>query len=274
MMSMTELKSKPPFITLITDFGTQDWFVGVMKGVIAGIQPSAQVIDITHSITPGSIREGAFVCKQSYLWFPDGTIHLAVVDPGVGTSRKAIVVKTPNGYCVGPDNGLFSWAFTKDQVEAVYEIQPDRLNRSMSDTFHGRDLFAPAAAMLAAGVDISDWTSPIKDFIKLDWPSPSIDQQQIKGEILHIDRFGNMITNLPSHEIRDVSEKLILRDETRGQGEKVGLYPTYGKAPTGKRSLIAGSTGYLEWAIPNGNAAQISGWQVGDTFLLTTGQSE
>ena len=248
--------------------------MGVMKGVIAGIQPGAQVVDITHSITPGSIREGAFFCKQSYPWFPDGTIHLAVVDPGVGTSRKAIVLKTPKGYCVGPDNGLFSWAFTINQVEAVYEIQLDRLDRNISDTFHGRDLFAPAAARLAAGADLSDWTRPIKDFIKLDWPTPEIDQQQVKGEILHIDRFGNMITNLPSHKIKDVSKKLILRGETPGHEEEVGLYPTYGMAPTGKRSLIAGSTGYLEWAIPNGNAAQVSGWQVGDTFLLTTGQSK
>jgi len=272
-MSMTELKSKPPVITLTTDFGTQDWFVGVMKGVIAGIHPSAQIIDITHSITPGSIREGAFVCKQSYPWFPDGTIHLAVVDPGVGTSRKAIVLKTSKGYCVGPDNGLFSWAFSEDQVEVVYEILPERLNRNISDTFHGRDLFAPAAAMLARGEDLSKWTLPIQTFFQVNWPSPEICPHLIKGEILHIDRFGNMITNLPAHEIKDISDCFTLRNETPAQDERVGLYPTYGKAPTGKRSLIAGSTGYLEWAIPNGNAAQASGWQVGDTFLLSNEQT-
>ena len=273
-MSMTELKSKPPFITLTTDFGTQDWFVGVMKGVIADIHPNAQVIDITHNITPGSIQQGAFVLKQSIPWFPNGTIHLAVIDPGVGTSRKAVVLKARNGcFFVGPDNGLFSWAVTEDQVEAVCEIQPGRLIRNVSDTFHGRDLFAPVAAMLAKGAELSDWTLPARDFVQLDWPTPEVNRQHIKGEILHIDRFGNMITNLPSHEIKDISHCFTLRNETPARDERVGLYPTYGKAPTGKRSLIAGSTGYLEWAIPDGNAAQVSGWQVGDTFLLSHEQT-
>lgn len=266
---MSELQSNTPIITLTTDFGTQDWFVGAMKGVIAGILPNAHVIDITHDITPGLIREGAFVFKQSSPWFPKGSIHVVVVDPGVGTSRKAIVLKTAHCYCVGPDNGVFSWAIKDDQIEGIFEIQPDKLNPDTSQTFHGRDLFAPAAAKLAKEKTLCNWAVPCHDFLRISWPSPQINQQQIKGEILHMDRFGNMITNLPSNQVLEISNCFTFMNDRFGRLEKVEAYPTYGKAPKGIPCLITGSTGYLEWAIPNDNAARVSGWKVGDSFHLT-----
>jgi S-adenosylmethionine hydrolase len=268
MLSMSELKSKPSIITLTTDFGTQDWFVGVMKGVIARIHPNAHIIDITHHIAPGSIRQGAFVFSQSHLWFPKGTIHVVVVDPGVGTSRKAIVLKTHHGYCIGPDNGVFSWALDENRVDGVFEIRPDKLNQETSQTFHGRDLFAPAAAKLARGEDHYDWTIPCHDFQRLNYPAPQINQREITGEILYTDRFGNMVTNLPSAQITPISDRFTLRKNQETEPEPTGIFQTYGLAPPGRRSLITGSTGYLEWAVPNGNAALSCGWKEGDLFHL------
>lgn len=270
---MSELHTQHPIITLTTDFGMQDWYVGVMKGVIASMLPAAQVIDITHAIPPGNVRQGAFVLKQALPWFPIGSIHVGVVDPGVGTDRKAIVLETEKGYCVGPDNGLFSWAVEDHEIKGVYEISPKKLGGTISHTFHGRDLFAPMAALLALGAAESKLDRSCKEILRFDWPKWEMHQDTIQGEILHVDRFGNLITNLPLTHFATNTGTFNFQLRENNTLRSVDIHTTYGNATEGELALIAGSTGYLEWAIKNGSAAKELGWQAGKTFLLTKAPS-
>ena len=192
-------------ITLTTDFGTSDWFVGTMKGVIAGIAPKATIIDLTHDLPPGDIRGGAFALAASYRFFPKGTVHVAVVDPGVGSRRKAIAVQTAKGFFVGPDNGVLSWALVKEKAKAVHALENEAyFLKPVSQTFHGRDVFAPVAAHLSRGVPIKKLGPALKDFVRLDWPEPRRQRGGIEGEVVYIDRFGNAITNLEERPVAGV----------------------------------------------------------------------
>ena len=184
-------------ITLTTDFGTRDWFVGTMKGVIASIAPRSTVVDLTHDLPPGDIRGGAFALAASHRFFPKGTIHVAVVDPGVGSRRKAIAVQTAKGVFVGPDNGVLSWALAKEKIRAIHALENEAyFLQPVSRTFHGRDIFAPVAAHLSRGVPIQKLGPALKDFVRLDWPEPRVRRGGFEGEVVYIDRFGNAITNL------------------------------------------------------------------------------
>ena len=189
-------------ITLTTDFGTRDWFVGTMKAVILGILPRAKVVDITHEIPPGDIRAGAFALMASCRYFPRGTVHVAVVDPGVGSQRQAIAVQTARRFFVGPDNGVLSWGLALEKIKTIrllenrqYFLQP------VSRTFHGRDIFAPVAAHLSRGLSASRLGRELKDFVRVPWPLTTKQRGEVQGEIVHIDRFGNAITDIEAERV-------------------------------------------------------------------------
>ena len=185
-------------VALLTDFGVSDGYVGIMKGVILGIAPETALVDISHDIPPQGIRAGAFVLKAASPYFPPGTIFVAVVDPGVGSERRIIAVRTPRAFYVGPDNGVLSWALQREDVQETINVTesgywlPD-----VSRTFHGRDIFAPVAAHLAAGLPISRLGERIEDPVILPLPAPHLESDQVvRGEVIYVDRFGNLITDI------------------------------------------------------------------------------
>src|SRR6185503_16410141 len=178
-----------------------------MKGVILGVQPRAQLVDITHEIPAGDTRAGAFALAASYGFFPRGTVHVAIVDPGVGSRRRAIAVQTTNHFFVGPDNGVLSLALAHEKIKAVHRITNEQLFlRPVSNTFHGRDIFAPVAANLSKGLPLGKVGAPIKEFVKPGWPEPQRTANSVKGEIAYIDRFGNAITNIGNALLASLAE--------------------------------------------------------------------
>src|ERR1041384_1514346 len=185
-------------ITLTTDFGMADWFVGSMKGVILGIEPRATIVDIAHEVPPGDIRAGGFALAASYRCFPRQTVHLAVVDPGVGSSRQAIAVRTADYWFVGPDNGVLSFALMQEKMLLeIRRLDNDVYSRKpVSSTFHGRDIFAPVAARVALGVEADALGQKLEDYVRLPWPPTKFELNVVTGEVVYIDRFGNAITNI------------------------------------------------------------------------------
>ena len=265
---MSEFKTDSNGITLTTDFGTSDWFVGVMKGVMTSINPKAQFIDITHHISPGNIREAAFVLKQALPWFPHKTIHLAVIDPGVGTSRNGLIIETKTHFLVGPDNGFFSWALLDMELIRVIRLDTSKFTTSLSHTFHGRDLFAPAAARLSLGENPLHLGDQTDSKIQIDWPQHKETIAGLKGQILHKDRFGNLITNLPNTCISPDHMARPLEIRSLGKILQVEIHPTYHLASSANPALIVASTGFLEISVSNGSAAHQLGWKEGQPFEL------
>ncbi|MFN3740972.1 MAG: S-adenosyl-l-methionine hydroxide adenosyltransferase family protein [Thermodesulfovibrionales bacterium] len=223
-------------ITLLTDFGNTDTFVAEMKGVILSINPTVTIVDITHEIEPFNIIEGAMKLSSAERYFPQGTIHLAVVDPGVGSSRKGIIIKTEKALFVGPDNGILSLAVKDYSRKEIYEIT---LPVSGGSTFHGRDLFAPVAARLSKGESPESMGRTIEEFVKITLPEPVIEKNRIKGEVVIIDRFGNAITNINEHILGN------RRFRVRIKSKEIPLFKFYKEA--GKRpGALINSSGYLE----------------------------
>lgn len=245
-------------ITLTTDFGTRDWFAGSMKGVILSVNPQAVVVDITHEIPPGDIRAGAFALAVSCRWFPRNTVHVAVVDPGVGSHRAAIVVKTSDHFFVGPDNGVLSVALAREKVLEIWQVENEGYFRQpVSSTFHGRDVFAPVAARLTQRVLMDSLGPQLKDYVRLDWPKPQVVGGLLRGEIVYIDHFGNAISNIesPSKSAGTVR----VPDKVQCHIKRF-----YQEVPAGQPLAILGSTGYLEIAVNGGNAAHAFGLRLGD----------
>jgi len=252
-------------ITLTTDFGTRDWFVGTMKGVVLSINPDARVVDLTHDIPAGDVPAGAFCLAAASGYFPEGTIHVAVVDPGVGGPRPAIAVKTKRFIFVGPDNGLLSFALRREKVRTVRLLQNSNLFLpARSRTFHGRDLFAPVAAHLSRGVRFSEVGPLAAGYVDLGWPEPEVVGGALKGEILHIDRFGNAITNIDQTGFQEPS-----RFHLRLRGRRLcAVEEFYGAVPPGQPVGVIGSSGLLEIAVNGGSAAQQLGLKKGDRITL------
>ena len=194
-----------PIITLLTDFGAQDYFVGAMKGVILSLNPDATIVDITHEIPPQDIQAAAFNLLACYQDFPAGTIHVAVVDPGVGSDRRAILVECANQFFVGPDNGLFSWITEREGKFSAWQITNEKFFRSpVSSTFHGRDVFAPVAAALSNGAATDEMSAPpLENIVMLAPLLPRTTAEAIEGCIIHIDRFGNCVTNFTAEHINE-----------------------------------------------------------------------
>jgi S-adenosylmethionine hydrolase len=249
-------------ITLTTDFGTSDWFVGTMKGVILGINPSARIVDLTHGVPAGDIRAGAFTLAASCKFFPKGTVHIAVIDPGVGSEREAIAVETERYFFVGPDNGVLSWALRSERIRKVRALKNEKyFLPELSKTFHGRDIFAPVAAHLSRGVAIEKLGPSKKEFVRLDWPEPRLKERGIEGEVVYVDRFGNAITNLGADLLRDFGDH---RLEVFVKGKRQCLVEDcYAAVRPGKPVAVLGSSGFLEIAINQGSARKKLGLEAG-----------
>lgn len=254
-------------ITLTTDFGTRDWFVGTMKGVILGIAPKTSLVDITHEISPGDIRGGAFALMAAAPYFPKGTIHVVVVDPGVGSERRAIAIQTKDAIFIGPDNGVLVWALRKLKIRSVRAITNETFfQHPVSRTFHGRDIFAPTAAHLAAGAKFSQVGTVLQDWQQLTWPEVKQTDRSITGEIIHLDRFGNAITNVP-HDALDEAEWA--NASVAAKGKRLGVpQASYASVKPGKALAILSSAGFLEIAVNGGSAAKRLGLQVGDPVTI------
>jgi S-adenosylmethionine hydrolase len=250
----------PRLITLTTDFGYSDPFVGTMKGVIGGINPEARIVDLTHAIPPQNVAAGALVLRYAAPFFPDGTIHVAVVDPGVGSERRPLLIETDRAWFVGPDNGLLSLAAKK--VRRVFELNNDTYHlRPTSRTFHGRDIFAPIAAYLALGLPADAFGTQVDQFVQLDLPQARIEEGAVRGEIVYIDHFGNLITNISAQQLGDLrAERLAIRLRDL---EIEGLSEHYAARTEGPLALI-NSWGMLEIAVFRASAAALSGATVGD----------
>jgi len=253
-----------PVITLTTDFGTQDWFVGTMKGVVLGIAPGATVVDITHEIPAGDIRAGAFALAASYGFFPRGTIHVVVVDPGVGSTRKAIAVQTTQHLFVGPDNGVLSLALAREKVTVIRALENERyFVQPVSRTFHGRDIFAPAAAHLARGVPIARFGEVLKTFSRLKWQEPRRQGGQVRGEVVYIDRCGNAITNIREANIASGRWEVSIEGN-----DNFPVKDCYQAVPLGRAVGVLGSTGFLEIAVNGGSARQVLDLKIGGPVVL------
>jgi S-adenosylmethionine hydrolase len=263
----SEYHSGVNIITLTTDFGEADWFVGTMKGVILGTLPRAQIVDITHAVAAGDIRAAAFALAASYRFFPRGTVHLAVVDPGVGSSRRAIAVESRDYLFVGPDNGVLSFALAREKIRAVHPITNEGIFlQPTSNTFHGRDVFAPVAARLSKGLPIEKVGPSTEEFVKLKWPEPHRGKNSISGEIVYIDRFGNAITNIDHEAVPAPVEsgcEIFMRRK-----RLCALKRFYQAVPRGKPVAVFGSSGLLELALNGGPAAREFRWKVGERVMV------
>lgn len=239
----------PPIIALLTDFGTTDWYVASMKAVIARICPKAKTIDITHQIEPGNVKSAAFVLSQCYQDFPRGTIFLCVVDPGVGSNRKPIIHWDGDYHYVAPDNGILG--LLKPDMCRVYEIEQHRFNAEVrsSSTFHGRDIFAPAAAFLANGAEPSSIGIALPRFAHDGFEFPVVDRLPTRGSVVYFDSFGNGITNLRIAKSSPQPDTVLLAN-----GQKIPVGNTFSDAPQGQPIAYLGSGGFLEIAINLGNA--------------------
>jgi len=278
-----------PLITALTDFGTADGYVGTMKGVILGIVPGARLVDISHQIAPQNVRQAAYVLYTAYPFFPPHTVHLIVVDPGVGSARRPIALRTPVGAFVAPDNGVLSYVIAREQVEAVVELSDPRYRLSqVSHTFHGRDVFAPAAAHVAAGVPIAALGPPVEDPVTFPVPRLGIAPDAITGEVLHADHFGNVITSIgqlvwsgddlllePAFEKDERAQSARLTSDAArvivAGHELRGVHRTYAQKARGETLALVGSEGHLEIAVREGSAAQRLGLRPGDEVILRKG---
>lgn len=242
-------------ITLITDFGTSDHFIGAMKGVIAAIAPAARVVDITHEITPYSILEAAFVIAQAAPYFPKGAIHLIVVDPGVGSGRRAVLAEAGGQFFVAPDNGVLSMVLARGPHKVRAISNAKLALKDVSRTFHGRDIFAPAAAHLAHGVKPAEFGKLIRDCVRIEALKPTeIAPDAWRGAILKADRFGNLITNFHVEEFSAIKTNPFVVRVGGAQIRRLAL--TFADTEAGELAVVVGSSGYLEIVANQASAAQ------------------
>lgn len=261
--SNTRMKENPkdqPLIALFTDFGTRDPYVAELKGVIYSIDRQARVIDLLHEVTPFAIQEGAYLLAQTARHFPRGTIFVAIVDPGVGSPREPLLVLTKKGkFFVGPNNGLFSLVLEEEGLERAWILDRSEYHRKegVSGTFHGRDIFAPVAAHLAQGIAPESLGSPTHQIERLTLRNPNLAGRTINGEVLHVDRFGNVITNIPKGYAPFLQEGNLLRVTLGNRSFTAPIVRTYSELPQGKVGALFNSSNLLELA---GNQAPAARW--------------
>lgn len=256
-------------ITLTSDFGTQDHYVACMKGLILCINPKATIVDITHDIAPHGVVQAAFILRQIWPWFPPGTIHVAVVDPGVGTRRQILVGRYTDRIVIAPDNGLISLVHRDGQLQELRIVENRQFfGGALSSTFHGRDVMAPVAAHIANGVRLSE-LGPLTDHLEvLSLPPPRRDATSLTGEILYVDHFGNLITNI---SVADVNSLAGRRGPLRAfLGERMigQIHTTYGDVEPGEPLALVDSAQMVEIAINRGDAAETYGAKIGDPVVL------
>lgn len=281
-----DMTTEPAIITLLTDFGDQDSYVGAMKGVILGIAPRATLVDVTHRIAPQDIHQAATVLSGTYPYYPPQTVHLIVVDPGVGGQRRPVAMATPHGRFVAPDNGVLSYVQRREpEARAVVLENKQYWRDDPSHTFHGRDIFSPVAAHLAAGVPLEEFGPPCNDLVQLAVPRLTITPESIRGQVSQIDHFGNVLTNIATlhwadsetiefapHDAGPSSAPLTFRaDRARvatGWHTLHRLNHAYGEVPPGQPLALVSSGGELEIAVNQGSAGDKLGLKVGDPVSL------
>lgn len=259
-------------ITLLSDFGLKDPYVSEMKAVILSICPEASIVDISHAIEKFDIRMGAFILASAAPYFPQDTIHVAVVDPGVGTKRRPIIVETKRGFYVGPDNGLLMLSARKEDIRHVYDISNPRYMRpGVSRTFHGRDIFAPAAAHLAKGHPPSKFGTEIHDYILPKFAKPQLRKGRLLGEILYIDGFGNIVSNISVKDLERISapEDCLLHAKFKDEILDLRLCSAYGQVPAERALAIVGSSDFLEISTNQADASQVFGVKTGDSVEIS-----
>jgi S-adenosylmethionine hydrolase len=258
----------PRIITLTTDFGNSDHFAGTMKGVILGIQADARIVDITHDISPFEVTQAAFTIAQTYAYFPKGSIHVIVVDPGVGSARRPILAEMAGQFFVAPDNGVLSMIFEREKSRVRHVTSERYFLKPLSRTFHGRDIFAPVAAHLASGVTPARFGKPIIDYFRLTLSKPARTGKRVwTGAILSADRFGNLITNLHIDEFPDVKTRAF--ELNVGLEKVMRLALNFSDASPGELVAIIGSSGYLEVAANQSSAKKLLGCGAGSPVELT-----
>ena len=268
------MNNPPRIITLTTDFGTSDAYVGVMKGVILSISPNVQIVDITHAIPPQDIHEAAFLIHSAYSYFPKGTIHTIVVDPGVGSDRRAIVCQTDRAFFVCPDNGILTFLLQEVQKQAapperVVAIQNrDYFLPEVSQTFHGRDIFAPVAAHLSLGVPLSDIGPCVPNLVRLPISTLQSSNNKLIGHIIKIDRFGNLITNISAEALDAFLKNVVSYEIKIGNIFLTRLNRAYTESEVGTPLAIVGSFGLLEIAVNGGSAERVLGLKHGDGIII------
>lgn len=251
-----------PIITLTSDFGLNDHFVGTMKGVILNICPEAEIVDISHAVQAFDVLDGALAIAQSYSQFPAGTVHIVVVDPGVGSARRPIIVAGDRHYFVAPDNGVLSLVYAREERLRVYHVTAGHyFLQPVSHTFHGRDIFSPVGAWLAKGVDLSKFGEEVSDFVRFNLPKPkALDANTVRGIVLKADRFGNLVTNITPEDLPALFEasprpfRIVV-----GQGVVTRICASYVEGAANELFGILGSMGYLEIAANRASAAQLAG---------------
>lgn len=243
-------------ITLTTDFGLQDYYVSAMKAVMLGLAPDVRLVDVSHDIPPQDIMAGAWVIRNSAFLFPPGTVHLVVVDPGVGTGRHPIALRIKDQFFVGPDNGIFSLFYDEFEVKAYTLDNKEYWREQFSNTFHGRDIFAPVAAHLSKGIPIENLGSPLEDLVTYHWAVPIADKDGIQGWVVHIDRFGNLVTNISRSQLEETVESGDMKIYV-GNTMLNKMVTTFGDVEEGEPAAYIGSSGMLEIGINKGNASRM-----------------
>ena len=268
--------ARNPIITLTTDFGTNDHFIGTMKGVILSIEPEAQIIDICHSVQAFDVLDGALTISQAYSYFPTGTIHMVIVDPGVGTARRPLVVSSERHHFVAPDNGVLSLIYQREQRLSARHVTGEHyFLQPVSNTFHARDIFSPVAAYLAKGVDPEKFGEAVTDFVRFSAPKPKpVNENTLRGVVLKVDRFGNLITNITPQDAPMLFKenpgafKIVV-----GQREIRETKDAYAQGAPGEVFGIMGSMGYLEIAANRGSAGQLLGVGKGTDVNIVLGEA-
>lgn len=266
-------------ITITTDFGTEDAYVPAMKGVMLEICPDARLVDVTHEISPQDVMEAAFVLQSAVPYFPKGAIHLVVVDPGVGTERRAVALRSDDHWFVGPDNGVFPLVLDGKRPDEIVKLDnPEAWHTpDPSTTFHGRDIFAPAAAHLAAGQSLTSIGSPVESLESLHWAVPSTSAQTVQGWVIHVDHFGNCVTNIRRSTLATVTgldddlpslDALPSLKGYAGNSVLEAIHTTYGAVAQGEPLLLFGSTGFLEISVNGGNASELLDIRKGDSVKI------
>jgi S-adenosyl-L-methionine hydrolase (adenosine-forming) len=258
-----------PIITLTTDYGTNDHLVGVMKGVILKIQPEAQIVDINHSVVPYDLLDGALTIGAAYSYFPARTVHVVVVDPGVGSPRRPILVAAGNQYFIAPDNGVLSLVYERESPVFVRHITSDHyFLRPVSATFHGRDIFVPVAAWLTKNWQTEAFGDEISDQIRFTLPKPKSEKGSLRGAVLCVDRFGNLMTNLrPEHLPEAMRADGALKMTVGGKPVKK-FVETFAQGPVNEPVALLGSSGFIEIAVNKGSAAKTLGAARGAEVIL------
>jgi len=258
-----------PIITLTTDFGTSDHLVGAMKGVILGINPNAHIVDIQHHVTPFDVLDGALTIGSVYPYFPLRTIHIVIVDPGVGTARRPLLVSADNQYFVAPDNGVLSMVYDRDPNAVVRHVTAcHNFLEPVSPTFHGRDVFAPVAAYLSKAWATESFGDEITEFARFALPKPKAAEDSLKAVVLHVDTFGNLMTNLRAEDLPEATVATGKIKLKIGAKSIERFVATFGEGNNGEPVALIGSSGYVEIAVNKGNAAKALGASRGAEIIL------